>query len=249
MVKLEKFATNNPDIIVIGLQEIVKLNMLSILKGKDKNRVNEWQQILSNVVEHIQKDEKDVSERYIFVTAKSMVGLFIAVFVKAKMLGRIRDLKSTKIKTGAGGSAGNKGAVIVRFKLDDTNILFMNCHLMSGKNKGSKRTEELNLIFENAFKYENYKRKYCVEKHPVAFIFGDLNYRISLQNEIVRPAIENGNYDQLKEYDELITLGRQFGNSDEIQHVFYREFKEGEIGFPPTYKYDRNTNKYDSSKK
>ena len=28
----------------------------------------------------------------------------------------------------------------------------MNCHLMSGKNKGSKRTDELNFIFDNAFK-------------------------------------------------------------------------------------------------
>ena len=59
------------------------------------------------------------------------------------------------IKTGLKGSAGNKGAVIVRFKLDDTSILLMNCHLMSGKNKGSKRTGELNFIFENAFKTES----------------------------------------------------------------------------------------------
>lgn len=71
-----------------------------------------------------------------FVTAKSMVGLFIGIFVKAKMLSRMRDLKTTKIKTGAGGSTGNKGAVIVRFKLDDTSVMFVNCHLMSGKKKG-----------------------------------------------------------------------------------------------------------------
>ena len=30
----------------------------------------------------------------------------------------------------------------------------MNCHLMSGKSKGNKRTEELNFIFDNAFKGE-----------------------------------------------------------------------------------------------
>jgi hypothetical protein len=70
----------------------------------------------------------------------------------------MRELKTTKIKTGLGGSAGNKGAVVVRFKLDDTSILFMNCHLMSGKKKGSKRTDELNIIFENAFKFEGKNR-------------------------------------------------------------------------------------------
>ena len=74
------------------------------------------------------------------------------------MLSRIKDLKTTKIKTGLGGSAGNKGAVIVRFNIDDTSVLLMNCHLMSGKNKGSKRTDELNFIFDNAFKSESKNR-------------------------------------------------------------------------------------------
>lgn len=90
--------------------------------------------------------------------AKCMVGCLIGLFVKVKLLSRIRGLKTTKIKTGLGGSAGNKGAVAVRFKLDDTSMMFMNCHLMSGKQKGTKRTDELNLIFDYAFKNEGKNR-------------------------------------------------------------------------------------------
>jgi hypothetical protein len=90
----------------------------------------------------------------------------------------MRELKTTKIKTGLGGSAGNKGAVVVRFKLDDTSILFMNCHLMSGKKKGSKRTDELNIIFENAFKFEG--------KNRVIFrIFFLTHNRISVLKSII----------------------------------------------------------------
>lgn len=70
----------------------------------------------------------------------------------------MKDLKTTKIKTGLGGSSGNKGSVIVRFNLDDTSIMLMNCHLMSGKGKGSKRTDELNFIFDNAFKNDGKNR-------------------------------------------------------------------------------------------
>jgi len=33
-----------------------------------------------------------------------------------------------------------------------------------------------------------------IENHQIVFIFGDLNYRISLPNEIVRPAILKGEY-------------------------------------------------------
>jgi hypothetical protein len=126
---------------------------MSIFQGKNRTKMNEWEQLLRAAIE-VASDTKDPDERYVWVIAKSMVGCFIGLFVKQKLLGRIKDLKTTKIKTGLGGSGGNKGAVIVRFKLDDTSIMLMNCHLMSGKNKGNKRTEELNFIFDNAFKNE-----------------------------------------------------------------------------------------------
>lgn len=87
-----------------------------------------------------------------------MVGCYIGLFVKQKFLSRITDLKTTKIKTGIYGSSGNKGAVIIRFNLDDTSVLLMNCHLMSGKNKGNMRTDELNFIIDNAFKTEGKNR-------------------------------------------------------------------------------------------
>ena len=89
-----------------------------------------------------------------------MVGCFIGLFVKQKMLPRVKDLMATKIKTGLGGSAGNKGSVIVRFRLDDTNIMFMNCHLMSGKGNLNKRIDEINFIFDNAFKNEKTRVNY-----------------------------------------------------------------------------------------
>lgn len=100
-----------------------------------------------------------------------MVGCFIGLFVKAKLLSRIKDLKSTKIKTGLGGSAGNKGSVILRFKLDDTSIMLINCHLMSGKNKGNKRTEELNFIFDTAFKAESKNRVLTLTQYYSLFIY------------------------------------------------------------------------------
>jgi len=178
-----------------------------------------------------------------------MVGCFISLFVKQKLLARVSDLKATKIKTGLGGSSGNKGAVIVRFNLDDTSVMLMNCHLMSGKNKGTQRTDELNFIFDNAFKNESRNRKYSVENHDLVFIFGDLNYRICLPNEIVRPAIERKDWPLLKEADELLQSMKAFQGSHELQYRLYRDYTEGEIDFPPTYKYDKRSQRYDTSKK
>ena len=147
------------DIMVIGLQEMVKLNAFGILKGKNRSKMREWEQLLRLAIEAVHKPV-DPEERYVWVVAKSMVGCFIGLFVKHKLIPRIKDLMTTKIKTGLGGSAGNKGSVVVRFKLDDTSVMFMNCHLMSGKGKGVKRTEEISMILDNIFKNEP-RNKVC----------------------------------------------------------------------------------------
>ena len=39
-----------PDIIVVGLQEIVKLNALSVFQGKNKNKMNEWEKLLKETI-------------------------------------------------------------------------------------------------------------------------------------------------------------------------------------------------------
>jgi hypothetical protein len=88
-----------------------------------------------------------------------MVGCYIGVFIKNKLLTDIGEVRTTKVKTGVWGSTGNKGAVVARMQLDDTSLMFMNCHLMSGKNKGKYRVEELNYIFDNAFKDEGFLNK------------------------------------------------------------------------------------------
>lgn len=143
------------DIIVVGLQEIVKLNAMSIFGGKNTTKIDEWKQLLGSTINSIYAS-RDPDENFVWVIERSMVGCLIALFVKNKLFKseRLKDIHHTKIKTGLGGSSGNKGAVILRFKLDDTTIALVNCHLMSGKGKGSKRTDEINFIFDNAFKSE-----------------------------------------------------------------------------------------------
>lgn len=56
-------------------------------------------------------------------------------------------------------------------------------------------------------------KNYCIEKHNVVFIFGDLNYRINLQNEVVKPAIARKDYELLKEHDELMSAFKLYKDS------------------------------------
>ena len=75
------------------------------------------------------------NEGYVKLTSKCMVGCYLGVYVQAKIIDRIGDVKITKVKTGVWGSTGNKGAVVCSIEIDGSKVMLMNCHLMSGKNK------------------------------------------------------------------------------------------------------------------
>jgi len=53
-----------------------------------------------------------------------------------------------------GGNAGNKGAVVCRIQISSTTLIFVNCHLMSGKGLIEKRMEQLNFIMNETFTSE-----------------------------------------------------------------------------------------------
>ncbi|XP_021832928.1 type I inositol polyphosphate 5-phosphatase 2-like, partial [Prunus avium] len=68
------------------------------------------------------------------------------------------------------------------------------------------------------------------------FWFGDLNYRLNMEDADVRKLIF------LKRWDELIS-NDQLNKELRSGHVF-EGWKEGVINFPPTYKYEINSDRY-----
>lgn len=72
---------------------------------------------------------------YIFIQSEELVGLYIALFTKKGVNHKITDLATSKVKLGFSGKMGNKGATLIRFLLDDTSFVFINCHLDSGANR------------------------------------------------------------------------------------------------------------------
>lgn len=68
---------------------------------------------------------------------------------------------------------------------------------------------------------------------------GDLNYRITdLDQQVVKEYLDQHNYRPLLEYDQLRKL--------HSAQVVFSGYKEGEITFRPTYKYDPGTDEWDS---
>jgi len=62
-----------------------------------------------------------------------MSGCAILLFSKRKLLNRIKDLFVCGVKAATVGFAKNKGSVALRFKIDETSFVFLNCHLAAGE--------------------------------------------------------------------------------------------------------------------
>jgi len=115
-----------------------------------------------------------------------MGGVFIGLFAKRKVLGRIKELYSCQVKAGMGGRTKNKGSCVMRFRVDNTSFAFLSCHLASGDAIKS-RTEMIKLILQEAF--SKAKTLPRVMAHNCVFLFGDLNFRVSLSNAAAREAL------------------------------------------------------------
>ncbi|KAJ3316458.1 inositol polyphosphate 5-phosphatase, partial [Boothiomyces sp. JEL0866] len=77
--------------------------------------------------------------------------------------------------------------------------------------------------------------------HDYVFWFGDFNYRIDGDNSAVRSKIVEKDYDWLLSNDQL--------TKQMSRKIVFSGFTESPPEFDPTYKYDNNSNIYDTSEK
>ncbi|PGH18291.1 hypothetical protein AJ79_00630 [Helicocarpus griseus UAMH5409] len=168
------------DIYVLGLQEIVDVSSPSeaLRPYVDPAPSNRWKEAV----------QQALPPGYVLISSQQLVGLLLLVYASPAVAPAISSVSSVGVGTGLMGYMGNKGGVATRIVVGGTTrLVFVNCHLAAGADKGSldrrnwdagqimSRTkfepvEEDNDIVEedgNAIGYEEF-----------GFFFGDLNYRL-----------------------------------------------------------------------
>ncbi|KAI9485851.1 MAG: SacI homology domain-containing protein [Benjaminiella poitrasii] len=231
---LQHFRWNEeePDIYVIGFQEIVELSPQQVMAtDADKRKI--WEQQIEKTL----NTRSGTKSKYTLLRSNQLVGAALIVFVKTDIVDEIRNVESSIKKTGIMGIAGNKGAVAIRMDYGDTSFCFVAAHLASGHSNVDDRNSDFHIINEGL----RFLRGKTIDSHDNIIWVSDLNYRISLPNEEVRMYAEEGNIEALFRNDQLIREMRQ-------GRVF-NGYNEGDITFLPTYKYDNGTNIYDTSEK
>lgn len=255
-----------PDILVFGFQELVDLEDKTatakrLFKSKKKDATDQermshqyrdWRDFLVRSLD----DFMPTDQLYHLLHTATLVGLFTCIFVKSTLRDRIRNLSSADVKRGMGGLHGNKGAIVVRFMIDDTSLCFINCHLAAGQSHANSRHNDVAAILDSSIlpvepdpnvridSYIGGGDGSMVLDHELCLLNGDLNYRIdTMSRDTVVYAVKANNLAKLLERDQLLVARRR-------NPAFrLRAFEEMPILFAPTYKYDVGTDNYDTSEK
>lgn len=221
-----------PDVVVLGLQEVIELTAGSIL-NVDYSKNSLWENLVTDCLNQYGKN-------YVLLRAEQMASLIILLFVKGDKMEHVKQVEGSTKKTGFKGMTGNKGAVAIRFNYSDTSFCFVNAHLSAGVNNVEERANDYISINKSI----SFAGGRTIDQHDSVFWFGDLNYRITLDNFNVRKELseQQPNYiESLLKYDQLT----QVLNEGQI----FSNFCEPTLQFHPTYKYDVGTDLYDTSEK
>ncbi|KAK3702472.1 hypothetical protein LTR37_014834 [Vermiconidia calcicola] len=259
-----------PDIFIFGFQELVdledkKVTAKSFFKSKKKDaneqehmshQYRAWRDHLTRCLEEFLPP----TQSYVLLHNASMVGLFTCVFVKSPLRNHIKHVHTAEVKRGMKGYHGNKGALVVRMVLDDSSLCFVNCHLAAGQTETMHRNNDIAEILESealpSYPLSNQNIAQHADvftsggdgsmilDHEICILNGDLNYRIdTMGRDTVIKHINQNNLARLLERDQLLLTKRKNPG------FRLRAFQESEITFAPTYKYNLQSDDYDSSEK
>lgn len=186
------------------------------------------------------------NDKYMLVASKKMVGVFISVWLREEVLRKhsVSNVRVCSVACGVMGYLGNKGSVAVSMSIEGTSFCFVAAHLASGEKKGDegRRNHQVADIFRRTSfprttKEHHHHYPLTILGHDRIFWFGDLNYRLYLEDNFARHLIRKQDWKALQEYDQLQKELEEGG--------VFEGWKEGDIEFAPTYKYSSSTtNRY-----
>lgn len=181
--------------------------------------------------------------KYCLVASKQMVGIFLTVWVRSELRDHVRNLKVSCVGRGLMGYLGNKGSVAMSMSVHKTTFCFVCTHLTSGEKEGDELRRNADVMeilkktrFPKVIGVDDEKTPETILQHDRVIWLGDLNYRIALSYRSAKALVEMHNWRALLENDQL-RIEQRRGN-------VFDHWKEGQIYFPPTYKYSFGSDRY-----
>ncbi|XP_051892887.1 phosphatidylinositol polyphosphate 5-phosphatase type IV isoform X2 [Pristis pectinata] len=178
--------------------------------------------------------------------------LQLSMFIRRDLIWFCSEVEQATVTTRIISQIKTKGAVGISFTFFGTSFLFISSHFTSGPGKVYERMLDYNKTIEalalprivpdtNVYRSDPND---VTTRFDNVFWFGDFNFRLDVKRAVIDELLHSSTKDNLcsiLHYDEL-TKKLQEGS-------VFKGFKEAEINFPPTYKFDIGCDVYDSSAK
>eukprot|EP01061_Rhynchopus_euleeides_P045785 TRINITY_DN83_c0_g1_i10.p1 TRINITY_DN83_c0_g1~~TRINITY_DN83_c0_g1_i10.p1 ORF type:complete len:1894 (+),score=550.29 TRINITY_DN83_c0_g1_i10:110-5791(+) len=184
----------------------------------------EW---FSYVQDYLGKD-------YLVLSSLQMWDVSLIVLCRKKCLLKITNVEGSTKATLHKEKCGMKGAAGICLKYHNTSMAFISCHLAARLERTKMRRINVEEII-NQILLANKDTDLSSQFHHV-FWMGDMNYRVEMEGAEAEPLVQQKNWMELLNHDQLLTEMRETG----LMHGF----KEAPITFAPTYRYKVGTNDY-----
>ncbi|KAM4663435.1 phosphatidylinositol 3,4,5-trisphosphate 5-phosphatase 2-like [Discoglossus pictus] len=195
----------------------------------------EWTEFLKAAL--ISQTEKE----YKVVSAQSLGLVKLVVFIKQEYEDLISRVQTSSVRTRISNSLGNRGAVGVSFEFNGRSLGFVTCHLMSGSEKVQKRNQSIGEILRCLKLGDETLQSFQLPLRLThIFLAGDLNYKLNMSVQDVLQYVYSGHYQVLLPMDQL--------NQERERKKIFFGFREEQITFPPTCRYERGSRTYDFQK-
>ena len=267
---LEFEGGTEPDIYVLGFQELVELSAKQVIKTDGNERVA-WEQLILKTL------NSGNSNRYVLLRSEQLVGACLCVFVKPEHVEHITNVDSSVEKVflfsflffSFKGGLPNFLPRLDSLEWLETRVvsaldsifttlisalfaptlppvrsrLKTATKILPRSLKECRSTADGALRITSKFYFLGilFASFHIFRSARNVFWLGDFNYRIDLGNEEVRRRALTGDFATLIRYDQL--------NASRERGKVFQTFSEGPLTFAPTYKYDIGTNNYDTSEK
>ncbi|XP_055607585.1 inositol polyphosphate 5-phosphatase E [Uranotaenia lowii] len=218
-----------PDIIVFGTQESCSERF-------------EWEVTL----------QETIGPTHILLHSTSLGTLHLAVFIRRDLIWFCSEPEEASLSVRPGTAFRTKGAVAISFCLFGTSFLFVTSHLTAHQQKVKERVSDVKKITHALDLPRNltikHRNKDVTQNFDSVFWCGDLNFRLSEPRDKLMEWIESTKF-PLPEH-----LPHGLMHTDQLTSVLadgaaFKGFREAKITFPPTYKYDPGTQRFDTSSK
>lgn len=216
---------------------------------------------------------KMLGKGYVPLALHLLGGIQFGLFCKRSLLADMELVSVADVSCGIGNVFHNKGAIAAFVTMKSKpeagrskslRMLFVTTHMAAHiKNTETRNSDFWRIASELEAQApprflspkplkegESATGSYLMESMDRIFFCGDLNYRLDLPREMTEQTVAEMALDP----DNASVLRNQLLRHDQLRAVMAEElafpgFAEGQILFPPTFKFDKDTDDYDTSHK